>query len=533
MADHRQSPELLKSPAVLLPSKSELTKISEDLRLKCTEEEINAFHEHFKGTMKTYQRVNEIPEPQLPVKYPRTPGHREAKDSAWYWRCDIKGADTGKLVGKTVGVKDNVAVAGVPMMDGNKQLEGYTPEFDATIVTRILDAGGRILGKTACEDLSLSGNSWTPSTGPIPNPHCSTRSAGGSSGGSASLVARGEIDMAIGGDQGGSIRIPSSWSGTVGHKPTFGLVPYTGAVPIEMTVDHLGPITRTVADCALLLEVLAGYDNGTDPRQHPCIEVPPYSSLLTQGVAGKRVGLVTEGFEGIDKGVCTCVREAAHLLQEAGVVVEEVSIPLHADGLDIWTPVCFEGAYNMMIKGNGNGQNWKGHYCLSMQEALARGYNLRPHDFSMPCKLLAVFSEYMARNYQNKFYAKAQNLTRLLTQAYDHALRTYDVLIMPTLPSTAMALPTTETSISEILHLTFAMIKNTAPFDSTGHPALTINAGLLEGLPVGMMLVGRHFDDLTVLQMAHAFEKIRDKSLSLYLDFLCIYMYICTIKFNL
>ncbi|XP_060081361.1 amidase-like [Ylistrum balloti] len=512
MADHKQLPELLKSPAVQLPSKSELTQISDDLRLKCSEAEIDAFHEHFKGTLKAYQRVNEIAEPQLPVKYPRTPGHKETKDSSWYWRCDIKGVDTGKLAGKTIGIKDNVAVAGVPMMNGNKHLEGYTPEFDATVITRILDAGGRILGKTTCEDLCLSGSSWTASTGPVPNPYCATRSAGGSSSGSASLVARREIDMAIGGDQGGSIRIPSSWCGTVGHKPTFGLVPYTGAVPIEMTVDHLGPITRTVEDCALFLEVLAGYDNGTDPRQHPGIVVPPYSSLLSKGVSGKRVGILIEGFDGVDGDVSTCVREAAYRLQEAGAVVEEVSVPLHADGLDIWTPVCFEGAYNMMIQGNGNGQNWKGHYCLSMQEALARGYNLRPQDFSMPCKLLAVFSEYMSRNYQNKFYAKAQNLTRLLTQAYDQALRKFDVLVMPTLPFTASVLPTSETSLSETIRLTFGMIKNTAPFDSTGHPALSINAGRIDGLPVGMMFVGRHFDDVTVLQMAYAFEQIRDKS---------------------
>ncbi|OWF53896.1 Amidase [Mizuhopecten yessoensis] len=499
-----------KTPAVLLPSKSELTQISDDLRLKCSEEEIDGFREYFKGTMDVYQRISEIPEPQLPVKYPRTPGHKETKDNSWYWRCDIKGADIGKLAGKTIGVKDNVAVAGVPMMNGNKQLEGYTPEFDATIVTRMLDAGGRIVGKTTCEDLCLSGTSWTSSNGPIPNPYSPTRAAGGSSSGSASLVARGEIDMAIGADQGGSIRIPCSWCGIVGFKPTFGLIPYTGAVPIEMTVDHLGPMTRTVADCALLLEVLAGYDDGTDPRQPPDITVPPYSTLLTKGVEGKRVGILTEGFNGVDVGVSKCVKDASYRLREAGAVVEEVSIPLHTDGFAIWLPISY-GAYNMMIKGNGNGENWKGHYCTSMQEALARGYNLRPHDFSLPCKMLAVSCEYMVRNYQNKFYAKAQNLNRLLTQAYDQALQTYDVLVMPTLPCTAMELPTTDTPVLETLRLTFGMMKNTAPFNATGHPALTVNAGSCEGLPVGIMFVGRSFDDLMVLRMAHAFEQIRDQ----------------------
>src|SRR5207249_7877084 len=154
----------------------------------------------------------------------------------------------------------------IPMMNGSAVLEGYVPDVDATLVTRILDAGGEIVGKAVCEHLCFSGGSHTSDTGPVLNPHDPKRSAGGSSSGSAALVVARECDMAIGGDQGGSSRIPSSYSGAVGLKPTYGLVPYTGVFPIELTLDHTGPIARTAADCALLLEAIAGAD-GLDPRQ--------------------------------------------------------------------------------------------------------------------------------------------------------------------------------------------------------------------------------------------------------------------------
>ncbi|KAJ8301893.1 hypothetical protein KUTeg_020880 [Tegillarca granosa] len=464
MAAKEKPAELYKSPAVLLPPLTELEEISNDLGFKLTTEELQLFQEEYKSTLDKYQRVNELVAPQLPVKYPRCSGKREEKDDSWYWRCDIQGAPSGKLAGKTVGIKDNIAVAGVPMMNGSKLLEGYTPEFDATVITRILDAGGRIIGKTVCEDLCFSGNSWTSSSGPVKNPFHPRKTTGGSSSGSASLLARNEVDLALGGDQGGSIRIPACWCGVVGLKPTYGLVPYTGIIPIEMTLDHVGPMARTVTDCALLLEI-------------------------ENNIKGKKIGLLMEGFTGVEEDVAYQVRAAANRLKEAGAIVKEISVPMHEDG---------------------NGNNWKGHYPLSMQEALARGYNLRPQDFSITVKLASVFSEYMKRNYQNKFYAKCQNLGSMLTQAYDEALQECNVLVMPTLPQKPLDLPTTKHGLLEIFNLSFCMLKNTAPFDVTGHPALTINTGFLEGFPVGMMVVGRMFDEATVLQVARSYEKIRD-----------------------
>src|SRR4029453_5652380 len=211
-------------------------------------------------------------------------------------------------------------------------LEGYVPDVDATIVERILDAGGTIVGKAHCEYFCLSGGSPTCGAGPVHNPYKMGHSAGGSSSGSAVLVALGEVDMAIGGDQGGSIRMPSSFCGTYGMKPTHGLVPYTGIMPIEIYVDHTGPITANVADNALLLEVLAGPD-GYDPRQYS-VQTHRYGDPAELGAKGMKIALVKEGFELVnaEADVNAKVRAAANRFEQLGAEVTEVSIPMHQMG---------------------------------------------------------------------------------------------------------------------------------------------------------------------------------------------------------
>lgn len=251
------------------PTSEQLKIIANQYHLNLEESDIVAYQDLIEGTLGSYERLNELSEPSLPVKYPRKPGYRpsdeENKYNAWYWKSEVTGEKEGPLAGKRVVLKDNVSLAGVPMMNGSALLEGYVPNEDATIVTGILESGGTIAGKAVCEDFCLSGGSHTSATGPVLNPHDENRSTGGSSSGSAALVASGEVDMAIGGDQGGSIRMPSSWCGIYGLKPTHGLVPYTGIIPIEQTLDHTGPMASSVEDVALLLDVLAGED-GLDPR---------------------------------------------------------------------------------------------------------------------------------------------------------------------------------------------------------------------------------------------------------------------------
>src|SRR5215472_15032425 len=395
------------------------------------------------------------------------------------------------------------------MMNGASVLEGYVPETDATIVTRILDAGGEILGKAVCEHLCFSGSSFTSDTGPVHNPHDPAFSAGGSSSGSAALVVAGECDMAIGGDQGGSIRIPCSWCGAYGLKPTYGLVPYTGGFPIELTLDHLGPIAATARDCALLLEAIAGED-GLDPRQRG-VRTDRYVEALDRGAAGLRIGVVREGFgwEGASQpDVDEAVRAAAERLTGAGATVTEISVPMHRDGSHIWNPIATEGAAMLMVRGNGMGTNWKGHYSTSLLDVYARGRLTRADDLSDTVKLVVLAGQYFQDAYHGRYYAKAQNLARALTAAYDAALRESDLLLMPTLPMKASLLPGPDASREERVALALEMIPNTAPFDVSGHPAMNVPCARSEGLPVGLMLVGRHWEDATVLRAAHAFEQL-------------------------
>ena len=494
------------------PEIEELSKISSACGLNMTEQDLESFQGLMVPILESYSRINQLPDPTLPVKYPRRSGYRPTQEDnslgAWYWRSEIKGAPDGLLAGKTVAIKDNVCVAGIPMMNGTSVLEGYVPSEDATIVTRILDSGGTIIGKAVCESLCISGGSHTSDTGPVFNPYDPTRTAGGSSSGSAVLVAVGEVDLAIGGDQGGSIRIPGSWCGIYGLKPTYGLVPYTGIFAIELTLDHTGPMARSAADCALLLEAIAGPD-GLDPRQGASLQPEAYSKLLVGDVSGLRFGLVEEGFgiEGLsEKDVADAVTEAAYRFESLGAEVKKVSIPWHKDGLHIWNAIVIEGATMLMISGNGFGTNWKGHYTTSLLDVFARGRKTRANDLSGTVKLLVMLGQYMQDRYHGRYYAKAQNLARDLRRAYDDALKEVDLLVMPTLPMKATKIPASNATIEEYVARALEMIPNTASFDVTGHPAMTVPCALSEGLPVGMMLVGRTGEDATVLRAADVFQ---------------------------
>ncbi len=409
-----------------------------------------------------------------------------------------------------MAVKDNVCVAGIPMMNGSAALEGYVPEIDATVVTRTLDAGATIVGKAVCEDLCFSGGSHTAATGPVLNPRAPGRSAGGSSSGSAVLVATGEADLAIGGDQGGSIRMPSCWTGVVGHKPTYGLVPYTGIFPLEMTLDHTGPIGPTVADVALFLEVLAGAD-GHDPRQPSVVPTERYSGGLDGDLTGVRVGLLTEGFgwEGrSEEAVDAAVRDAARRLEKAGAAVAEVSVPMHRMAMPVWMAIGMEGATDLMIHGNGLGTGWKGYYATGLAEAFARGRRERVNDLADTVKLAMLLGEHLRLTSGGQHYGRGQNLGRTLRAAYDGALEGADVLVMPTLPMLPTPLPAPGAPRAEYIGRAFEMVLNTAPFDVTGHPAISVPCHPHGSLPIGMMIVGRHFADAAVLRVAAAVEEL-------------------------
>ncbi|MFB9950700.1 amidase [Rhizobium puerariae] len=488
------------------PDVDGLSAIARELGMNLNREDAIALHALMDGMTPAMRLLETLSPGQPEIKYPRTPGYRpdpsENRYNAWRYKTSIKGAPTGKLAGRTVAIKDNVCVAGVPMSNGSSILEGFVPDVDATVVTRILDAGAEITGKSTCEYLCLSGNSSTSADGPVENPNAPGCTTGGSSNGSAALVAAGEVDLAIGADQAGSIRMPASFTGIVGHKPTWGLVPYTGALSIEYTFDHLGPMARSVADCALLLEVIAGND-GIDGRWRGA-RAENYTEALGRGVKGLRIGVVKEGFgrEESEEGVDAVVRAAAARLQADGTEVEEISIPWHLYGTEIWKPIALEGNYMAMMYGNGVGYGRDGDYSIAFMRAFS-GWQKHIDELAATGKTTVLAGE-IFRRHGGMLYAKAHNLRRRLRAEYDAALARYDVLVMPTTPMTARKIVPHDAPILELLTDSWTMQNNTCPFDITGHPAISVPCGHHDGKPVGFMIVGRHFDDATVFRVADA-----------------------------
>jgi len=386
-------------------------------------------------------------------------------------------------------------------------MEGYISDVDATIVKRILEAGGEIVGKTSCDGMCFAGSGHTSSTGRVPNPYDNGRLAGGSSCGSAVAVVVGDCDMTIGGDQGGSIRIPCAWSGASGLKPTYGLVPYTGIWSLEPSFDHAGPMARSVREVAVLLDVIAGPD-GIDPRQLPRISQPNYLTSLTTRLEDVRVGLLSEGFnwEGFSEpDVDETVTASVMNLPKLGAQVRDVSVPLHRQARYIWSSINYEGALAVLFEGEGIGRGLQGLYPVSLLEFYGHARRTRGAQLPTMLKLAALVGQVLADRYYGTYYARAQNLRRVLTAAYDRALEEVDVLALPTTPMKA-SLHNGAESLSEYIALASRNHVNTCPFNLTGHPALSVPCGLSNSLPVGLMIVGRRHEDAFVLRVGHAFQ---------------------------
>ncbi len=392
----------------------------------------------------------------------------------------------------------------MPLSCGSLVLDGFIPDTDATIVTRLLDAGAEIVATMNLDNFAFSGAGDTSAQGATLNPHKPGHLAGGSSGGSAAGLFYDDIDITIGGDQGGSIRIPASWCGVVGLKPTHSLVPYTGIVGIDNTFDHTGPMARTAADAALTLEVIAGKDP-MDPRQGE-VPVQDYTGTLESGVNGLRIGVLTDGFglSASQPDVDAAVRRAVDIFSELGATASEVSVPSHTQAGGIVWGLIAEGA-TALLQSNGMGHHFDGYYNPAMVESFGKSLKAQSNDLPPSVKLVLLMGSYMGEQYHGRMYAKAQVLRRVLRANYDQALAQYDVLAMPTTPMKAHKHDPSLGTGGVLAH-GWDMMDNTAPFNMTGHPAISIPCAKSGGLPVGLMLVGRHFEDATLLQAAHAFE---------------------------
>jgi amidase len=462
------------------------------------------------------------PTPDL-KRYPRENVRLPSEDeqvlgNAWAHRFLIKGSASGSaLKGKTVCVKDCIAVAGVPQFFGSDAFPAWTPTTDATVVTRVLDEGADILGTATCEHFCNSTSSFTSAQGTVENPHRTGYSAGGSTSGGAALVASGLIDLALGTDQGGSIRVPSSLCGCVGLKPTHGLVPYTGITSGDPINDHAGPLARSVADIAICLDAVAGYDNidgksvGAGP--HGSFN---YSNILSTSTRldGVRVAVLQEGFDQpiVQPGVRACVLAATRGLAALGAVIEVVSIPSHLEGPSIWT-IQQRLAGAMGILGRGYGQ--RGLHLTEFDEARLPWLDSNFQKLFPSTKNTVINGLYLMDKFPG-LYSKTVNIGRRLRDAYDDVLRSYDVIVMPTTPFVAPRHGPRD-SVLGSFEPSIGLTSNTAVFNVTGHPALSLPVGLAPAaddertlLPVGMQIVGGMWQEKKVLRVGHAWESTFD-----------------------
>ncbi|KAF8168450.1 amidase signature enzyme [Crassisporium funariophilum] len=497
-----------------------------------------AFHDSAQGLLAMDDYIPPSLRPDL-ARYPRENvsfpklGSKENPFGGWACKFTIedkqKTSQAGLLEGRTVVLKDCISVAGVPCTLGTDAISPpWVPSVDATIVTRILQAGGIIVGKASTESMCQSASSFSSCTGPVDNPYAPGRSAGGSSSGCAVLVADGSCDMSIGADQGGSIRMPSAFCGLVGLKPTFGLVPYTAISSNEWQHDYAGPMCRTVADTALLLQVIAGADGIDDRAGVGCplpADVQPYSTLLefpgtdeATPLKGKKIGILKEAFNMpvLDPRVGEKVKEAARLFERLGAVVEEVSVPMHSIAPTIWM------AANRCVGGRTRLGEQAGHRQYYLNDLHEKMYPIKQENWEklIGATINSQLNTLYAWEKMPGLYGKAMNKFLEIRHAYDAALETYDCLILPTVAFVANTHPLLTATTLQKIQKSVGQGLNCCPFNGTGHPAITLPIGTLppdkadwvtEGcgelrLPVGMQIVGKWFDEVEILRFGKAWE---------------------------
>jgi len=503
------------------PTIGEIKKLAAANGLTLDDSDAGAYQRMVSAVLRSCERLDELEPTPSPETYPRELGYRPPRSenpyNAWYCRTEVKGAPSGPLYGKEIGIKNNICVSGAPMLVGETE-EPFVPNRDATVVTRLLDAGAVIVGKTTASDgagiSDLSSNSPFVT---VRNPHKPTHAPGGSSSGNAAALAAGDIDLAIGSDQGGSVRIPAAWSGIVGLRPTFGLVPYTGVIASEMTAVALGPMSRSVETIASALAAIAGPDS-LDPRQQGIVPPPvDYQAALDLGARGLRIAVVEEGFgqkprpdvglPGSESIVDDKVRAALGALEARGAIVERVLIPAHTDGFHLFHAMYTEGNAAMILA-NAVGTNFTGYYDVALMEAYGRAWRNEPDVLSAARRSVLIIAEHLRSRYHGRYYALAQNLRDSIRQAYDRVLTRYDVLAMPTVPFRATPIPRKALPADERVGYAMQMIGNTCQSAVTGHPAISVPCGMTDDLPIGLQFVGSHFAEAVLLRAAAAIEGV-------------------------
>ncbi|HHV25181.1 MAG TPA: Asp-tRNA(Asn)/Glu-tRNA(Gln) amidotransferase subunit GatA [Methanosarcina sp.] len=415
-------------------------------------------------------------------------------------KIDTKGHN-GPLAGVPIAIKDNISVAGLPNSCGSKLLENYIPPFNAHVIEKLLAAGAVILGKTNMDEFAMGSSTETSYFGPTANPWDLERVPGGSSGGSTAVVAAGQAPFALGSDTGGSIRCPAAFCGVVGLKPTYGAVSRHGVVAYANSLEQVGPLANNVTDIAVLMDVIAGYDHKDSTSIDSKTE---YQKALVEDVKGLKIGIPKEFFgEGIHPDVEKAVWNAIHKYESLGAAWEELSMPNIKYALASYYIIAVSEASSNLARFDGtsygfraSGDNW--HTMVSKTRAEGFGAEVKRRI------LLGTYA--LSAGYHDKYYLKALKVRTLVKKDFDRALSKVDVLMAPTMPNPAFKIGET---IEDPLTLYLSDV-NTCPINLAGLPSISVPCGFTDGLPIGLQIMGKPFDEPTVLRAAYTFEQSTD-----------------------
>jgi aspartyl-tRNA(Asn)/glutamyl-tRNA(Gln) amidotransferase subunit A len=412
-----------------------------------------------------------------------------------------QGNDLPPLAGVPVGIKDVMVTRGVRTTAGSKVLENYIPPYDCTAVARLEAAGAMILGKMNCDEFAMGSSNENSAYGPVHNPRDLSRVPGGSSGGSAAAVAAGMAVATLGSDTGGSIRQPASFCGVVGLMPTYGRVSRYGLIAFASSLDHIGPLTRSVKDAALILRTIAGYDPMDSTSAD--IPVPDYVAELNKAVSGLRLGVPKEYFgEGLDAEVRAAVEAAIQKLAAFGCEVVPISLPHTEYAIPTYYIIATAEASSNLARYDGVRYGHRAKGVRSLSDMYER---TRDEGFGAEVKRRIMLGTYaLSAGYYDAYYLKAQRVRTLLARDFEEAFKKVDAIVTPTCPTAAFKLgEKSEDPLAMYLADVY-----TVTADLVGIPGISIPCGeTQEKLPIGLQILGRHFDESTILRLAHAYEK--------------------------
>ncbi|NLM45404.1 MAG: Asp-tRNA(Asn)/Glu-tRNA(Gln) amidotransferase subunit GatA [Firmicutes bacterium] len=409
-----------------------------------------------------------------------------------------KGEKLGPLAGVPMALKDNLCTKGVPTTCASKLLENFIPPYDATVVERLRQAGAVMLGKTNLDEFAMGSSTENSAFFTTRNPWDTARVPGGSSGGSAAAVAADEAYFALGTDTGGSIRQPAAFCGVVGLKPTYGRVSRFGAVAFASSLDQIGPMTKDVRDCALVLNVIAGLDERDSTSAD--VEVSDYTAFLEEDIRRMKLGIPKEYFAaGVNSEVKAAVRKAIDLLVSLGAEAEEISLPHTEYGIPVYYLIAPAEASSNLARFDGVRYGFR----AEADNLLDMYRKTRSQGLGSEVKRRIMLGTYaLSSGYYDAYYLKAQKVRTLIKNDFDRAFAKYDVLVTPTTPTVAFQVG----SVSDLLTMYLNDIL-TIGANLAGLPAVSVPCGFAGGLPVGLQFIGKPFAEGTILRAAYAYEQ--------------------------